>query len=111
VKVCDKRPPGRLVLLDGLCTDPAGNVVASAVLEVLPPTTAVQRAVPEHRLEGLLERCRGLKPMLTGAVHPCSTDALAAAGEAAAAGPPPPPLFPPPAPPPPPSPPPHPPPP
>src|SRR5215831_18136116 len=86
LKVCDKRPPERLVLLDGLCTDPAGNVVASAMLEVLPPTTAVQRAVPEHRLEGLLERCRGLKPMLTGVVHPCSTDALAGAVEAAAAG-------------------------
>src|SRR5262249_61334404 len=86
LKVCDKRPPERLVLLDGLCTDPAGNVVASAMLEVLPPTTAVERAVPEHRLEGLLERCRGLKPMLTGVVHPCSTDALAGAVEAAAAG-------------------------
>jgi phosphotransacetylase len=86
LKVCDKRPPERLVLLDGLCTDPAGNVVASAKLEVLPPTTGVQRAVPEHRLEGLLERCRGLKPMLTGVVHPCSADALTGAVEAAAAG-------------------------
>src|SRR5262249_57351446 len=87
LKVCDKRPPERLVLLDGLCTDPAGNVVASAKLEVLPPTTAVQRAVPEHRLEGLLERCPGLKPMLTGAGHPGSTDALAGAGEPPAPAP------------------------
>ena len=86
LKVCDKRPPERLVLLDGLCTDSGGNVVASAMLEVLPPATAVQRSVPEHRLQGLLERCRGLKPMLTGVVHPCSADALTGAVEAAAAG-------------------------
>jgi phosphate acetyltransferase len=86
LKVCDKRPPERVVLLDGLCTDSAGNVIASAMLEVLPPATAVERAVPEHRLDGLLERCRGLKPMLTGVVHPCSADALAGAVEAAAAG-------------------------
>jgi phosphotransacetylase len=86
LKVCDKRPPERLVLLDGLCTDSGGNVVASAMLEVLPPATAVQRFVPEHRLQGLLERCRGLKPMLTGVVHPCSADALTGAVEAAAAG-------------------------
>jgi len=86
LKVCDKRPPERLVLLDGLCTDSAGNVVASGMLEVLPPASAVRRAMPEHRLEGLLERCRGLKPMLTGVVHPCSADALAGAVEAAVAG-------------------------
>jgi phosphotransacetylase len=86
LKVSDKRAPEQLVLLDGLCTDAAGNVVASALLEVRPPATAVRRAVPEHRLEDLLERCRGLKPMLTGVVHPCSADALAGAVEAAAAG-------------------------
>ena len=40
----------------------------------------------EHRLEGLIERCRTLKPMLTGVVHPCSADALAGAVEAAEAG-------------------------
>jgi len=86
LKVSDKQAPEQLVLLDGLCTDAAGNVVASALLEVRPPATAVRRAVPEHRLEDLLERCRGLKPMLTGVVHPCSADSLAGAVEAAAAG-------------------------
>ena len=40
----------------------------------------------EHRLEGLIERCRALKPMLTGIVHPCSVDALTGAIEAAEAG-------------------------
>ncbi|MBV8453216.1 MAG: bifunctional enoyl-CoA hydratase/phosphate acetyltransferase, partial [Deltaproteobacteria bacterium] len=86
LKVSDKRAPEQLVLLDGLCTDATGNVVASAMLEVRPPATAVRGAVPEHRLEDLLERCRGLKPMLTGVVHPCSVDALAGALEAKTAG-------------------------
>src|SRR5262249_18344278 len=86
LKVCDKHSPERLVLLDGLCTDSAGNVVASAMLEVLPPASAVQRAMPEHRLGSLLEACRRSQPILTGGGRPCSADALAGAVEAAAAG-------------------------
>ena len=84
--VREKRPDQGIVVLDGQCTDPAGQVVATAILEVLAPTTRQQRQVAEHRLEGLVERCRGLKPMLTGVVHPCSADALAGAVEAAEAG-------------------------
>jgi phosphate acetyltransferase len=42
--------------------------------------------VAEHRLDGLIERCRNLKPMLTGVVHPCSADALAGTVEAGEAG-------------------------
>jgi phosphate acetyltransferase len=84
--VREKRPDQGIVVLDGQCTDPAGQLVATAILEVLAPTTRRQRQVAEHRLEGLVERCRGLNPMLTGVVHPCSTDALAGAVEAAEAG-------------------------
>jgi phosphate acetyltransferase len=84
--VREKRPDQGIVVLDGLCTDPAGEVVAAALLEVLAPTTRQQIQVAEHRLEGLIERCRDLKPMLTGVVHPCSADALTGAVEAAAAG-------------------------
>jgi phosphotransacetylase len=83
--VREKRDHG-IVVLDGQCTDAAGQVVATATLEVLAPTTRQQRQLAEHRLERLIERCRGSKPMLTGVVHPCSTDALAGAVEAAAAG-------------------------
>ncbi|MGA2895733.1 MAG: bifunctional enoyl-CoA hydratase/phosphate acetyltransferase [Xanthobacteraceae bacterium] len=84
--VREKRSDQGVVVLDGQCTDPVGQVFATAMLEVLAPTTRQQCQVPEHRLEGLVERCRGLKPMLTGVVHPCSADALAGAVEAAAAG-------------------------
>src|SRR5208283_3243402 len=70
--VQDKRPDQGIVVLDGQCTDPAGQVVATAILEVLAPTKRQQRQVAEHRLDGLIERCRDLKPMLTGVVHPCN---------------------------------------
>jgi phosphotransacetylase len=84
--VREKRRDQGIVVLDGQCTDSAGQVVATAILEVLAPTTRRQSQIAEHRLEGLIERCEGLKPMLTGVVHPCSADALAGAVEAAEAG-------------------------
>ncbi len=84
--VREKRPDQGIVVLDGECTGPAGQIVATAILDVLAPTTRQQYQVGEHRLEGLIERCRALKPMLTGVVHPCSADALAGAEAAAAAG-------------------------
>jgi phosphotransacetylase len=84
--VREKRADNGIVVLDGQCSGPAGQIVASAILEVQAPATRQQRQVAEHRLEGLIERCRTLKPMLTGIVHPCSADALAGAVEAAEAG-------------------------
>jgi phosphotransacetylase len=84
--VREKHSDQGIVVLDGRCTDPAGHAVATAVLEVLAPTTTQQIEVAEHRLEGLIERCRNLKPMLTGVVYPCGADALAGAVEAAEAG-------------------------
>lgn len=77
--VREKRRDQGIVVLDGQCTNPAGQIIATAILEVLAPTTRQQHQVAQHRLENLLERCRGLKPMLTGIVHPCSADALAGA--------------------------------
>ncbi len=86
VVVREKRADEGLVILAASCTDPTGKQVASGTLEVVAPTMRLRREVPEHRLEGLLERCRGLKPMLTGVVHPCSAEALSGAVEAAEAG-------------------------
>ena len=84
--VREKRSSQGIVVLDGQCTDSVGQIFATAVLEVLAPTTRQQRQVAEHRLEGLVERCRGFNPMVTGVVYPCSVDALAGAVEAAEAG-------------------------
>ena len=84
--VREKRPDQGIVVLGGDCTSPDGQVVATASLEVLAPTTRQQCEIAEHRLEGLIERCRTLKPMLTAVAHPCSADALAGAVAAAEAG-------------------------
>jgi phosphotransacetylase len=84
--VREKRPDHGTIVLDGQCTDAAGQVVATGILEVLAPTTRQQRQVAEHRLDGLIERCRTLTPIPTGIVHPCSADALIGAAEAAEAG-------------------------
>jgi len=83
IVVREKRADQKIIILDGQCTGPTGQPIANATLEVVAPTTRIRRDVPEHRLDGLLEHCRGLKPMLTGVVHPCSADALAGAVEAA----------------------------
>ncbi len=81
--VREKRSDQGIVVLEGECSDPEGRVVATAILEVVAPSTRQQRQVVEHRLEGLVERCANLSPMLTGVVHPCSADALAGAVESA----------------------------
>ena len=81
--VREKRADQGIVVLDSECVDPAGRVVATAILEVVAPTTRQQCQVAEHRLDDLVERCRNLNPMLTGVVHPCSADAVAGAVEAA----------------------------
>jgi phosphate acetyltransferase len=52
--------------------------------EVLAPRANVRRELPEHRLDDLVERCAGLRPMLTEVVHPCSSGALLGAVEASA---------------------------
>jgi phosphate acetyltransferase len=76
---------GRLTL-DGKVVDPADRLLISAVLEVAAPLTPHQCDDPEHRLDGLLQQCRALNPLLTGVVHPCSAEALAGAVDAAAVG-------------------------
>jgi phosphate acetyltransferase len=81
-----EKKPGSVVTLDGQCVDGAGAVVATASLDVIASDKPVSVDLPNHRLDTLLERCGGLKPMRTGVVHPVSAAAIAGALEAAAAG-------------------------
>ena len=76
------RAPATIVL-DCRCADASGALIAEASIEVVAPATKIRKQLPEHRLEELVERCRGLKPMPTAVVHPCSADALLGAVEAA----------------------------
>ena len=82
VAVKEIRPDQGVVLLDCRCTNASGALVADASIEVAAPSTKIRREREEHRLEELVERCRGLKPMPTAVVHPCSADALMGAVEA-----------------------------
>ncbi len=84
--VRETRAAERLVCLDGICAGPGGTELATATLLVAPPLAPVRVTVPEQRLDDLLERCRGLKPLPTAVVHPLSADSLAGALEAAALG-------------------------
>ena len=83
LSVKSKRPERGTVILDGVCANASGGVIANAVLEVEAPRHKLSRNTNEHMLDGLVEECRGLKPMVTGVVHPCSAGALSGAVEAA----------------------------
>ncbi|MFG1296643.1 bifunctional enoyl-CoA hydratase/phosphate acetyltransferase [Xanthobacter variabilis] len=86
LEVKETHAADRTLLLEGRLAGPHGGLIATATITVAAPTHAVKVEVPEHRLEGLLERCRGLNPMPTGVVHPLSLDAIAGALDAAVAG-------------------------
>ena len=82
VTVKEIRKDQGIVLLDCRCTDGAGGMIAEASFEASAPAVKIRKELPEHDLDELVERCKGLKPMPTGVVHPCSTDALMGAVEA-----------------------------
>lgn len=86
LKVREVRPADKTLVLDGRLAGPHDAPVATAVVTVTAPAQAIKVDVPEHRLEGLLERCHGLNPMPTGVVHPVSLDSIAGALDAAEAG-------------------------
>ena len=70
------------IVLDCLCINASGALIADALIEVDAPKTKLRKTYAGHRLEELVERCRGLPPMPTAVVHPCSADALMGAVEA-----------------------------
>ncbi len=84
--VREKRAAVGIVVLDATCSSGSGQTIATASLEVLAPVARQTRDVADHRLDGLIDRCKLLKPMLTGVVYPCSADALGGAVAAGKAG-------------------------
>ena len=76
VSVKEIRKDQGVVLLDCRCTDATGAVIAEASFESKAPTAKIRKELPEHDLDEVVERCKGLKPIPTGIVHPCSEDAL-----------------------------------
>ncbi|MGE4372737.1 MAG: bifunctional enoyl-CoA hydratase/phosphate acetyltransferase [Xanthobacter sp.] len=85
VTVRDIQSAEKTVTLDAQATAD-GQELATGTIVVAAPTSSVKADVADHRLEGLLERCKGLKPIPTAIVHPLSADAIEGALDAAAAG-------------------------
>lgn len=92
--VREKRPMG-VVVLDCLALNRNNDLVVSGTFTVRAPAEKVCIAcgdgpdirVNDHvRHQQLIDRCKGLAPVVTGVVHPCDAPSLRAAVEAAAAG-------------------------
>ncbi|MDE3011715.1 MAG: bifunctional enoyl-CoA hydratase/phosphate acetyltransferase [Pseudomonadota bacterium] len=95
VTVREKREPGRVVVLDTVCTNQRHEAVLQGAATVLAPSEAIawprMRApnamVHRHdRLEALLRAASEKPPLRVAVVHPCSRDALLGALEARDAG-------------------------
>ncbi|MCX7369142.1 MAG: bifunctional enoyl-CoA hydratase/phosphate acetyltransferase [Alphaproteobacteria bacterium] len=76
-------------------TGPGGMVLAEGEVEVLPPTTAEERALPQMTglgphagkvMADLFARCRALPPVPTAVAHPCDAESLRGAILAAQQG-------------------------
>lgn len=91
ITLTEKRPDKRIVLFETHCCNQLGEavltgtatVIAPAEKLVLPrmplPHVTVQR---QSRFDAFIEQARGLPPLRTAIVHPCSDEAISAAIEA-----------------------------
>ena len=95
LRVRERRPEGRLVVLDVRCTNQRGEVIAEGETTVECPSERVsveplgEIDVAFHRYNAfvrLFERCRGMPPVVTAVVHPCDRESLLGAMEAARRG-------------------------
>ncbi|MBB3810677.1 bifunctional enoyl-CoA hydratase/phosphate acetyltransferase [Pseudochelatococcus contaminans] len=83
--VREVQPADKTALLDAKAVV-GDKVIAEGTVLVTAPATSIKVDYADHRLDALLERARGLKPIPTAVVHPLSADALEGALDAAAAG-------------------------
>ena len=96
VVAASKEPEQHRIVFDCRCTNQKGQVVISGSALVIAPTEKVKRpraVLPEihlqqpgARLQRLIERCKGLKPIRTAIVHPVDGNSLRGAIDAANAG-------------------------
>lgn len=96
VRVREKKPEGKRLILDCECVNQAGETVIKGEAEVIAPTEKVRRpraALPEvhlhergARYKALIEVTRDLAPVRTAVVHPCDALSLLGAIEAASQG-------------------------
>jgi len=93
VKVREKKPENKHLVLDCECINQAGELVIKGEAEVIAPAEKIRRprvGLPEvhlhahgARYQALIEATRELAPVRTAIVHPCDALSLAGALEAA----------------------------
>ncbi len=90
--VKDKRAESKIITLDCVATNPAGEVIAEGTVETSAPVEKMRFTLEElpkvqlrreDRFLVLLNKCAGLPPMPCAVAHPCSPDALQGAVDAA----------------------------
>lgn len=90
VRVAEKRDPGRIVVLDTVCTNQQGErvlegsatVIAPATDMTMPDRPAPQAVLlPASRYAPFIEKVRALPPIRAAIVHPCSRAAILGAVE------------------------------
>ena len=95
LKVKEKQPATRTVILDCRCADENGQVVISGTAEVIAPAEKFRGELAElpevsvrrhEKYDRLIARCQGMTPIATAVAHPCDESSLGAAIDAAKAG-------------------------
>ena len=90
VRVLEKRPEKRIVLLDTTCTNQNGQKILSGVATVIAPEHAIEvprTHLPDvtlrrhDRYDAFVKQARSLPDMRAAIVHPCSPEAILAAVE------------------------------
>ncbi|WP_440981950.1 bifunctional enoyl-CoA hydratase/phosphate acetyltransferase [Shinella sumterensis] len=95
VRVKEKEPRKRVVVLDTVCTNLQGEIVLKGAATVIAPEHRIEwprTQLPEISLrrhdsyQALVKRAKDLPPLRAAIVHPCSAAAIAGALEAREAG-------------------------
>ncbi|MDJ0950278.1 MAG: bifunctional enoyl-CoA hydratase/phosphate acetyltransferase [Alphaproteobacteria bacterium] len=95
ITAAEKKPDGRSVVFDCVCTNQDGEEVLTGTAEVHAPTERISRPrteLPEVGLkrydsyQELFDRCRDIEPVMTAVAHPCDHDSLTGPVQAAEMG-------------------------
>lgn len=89
VRVQEKQPHKRIVILDTVCTNQKGDQVLTGTATVMasdraiewPRTRLPDVSLRRHRYQSFIKRARDISPIRAAIVHPCSAAAIQAAVE------------------------------
>jgi len=90
VRVKEKRPEKRIVILETICANQSGKEVVAGTATVIAPANKIEwprsplptvRLRRKDRYEAFVKMARSLSPLRAAIVHPCSPEALLGAVE------------------------------